>query len=132
LNSRLYPVLTLISRLDSDSGELMKPFENLIVNCMGCKIWKLRAMAARCLPCVLSPDTLADKIGNIFNGLKGNTQNQIHGGLMGIQRIAEHYRMKSLKDLVLGLSLEFKLIKVRLFLEWKIVSISFSNRVGIR
>ena len=112
MNTGLYPILTLISRLDagpSDSEDSsMKSFQGLIWRCMGCRIWKLRAMAARCLPCVLNPDALGAEIEAIFSGLKMNSQNELHGSLMGLQRLAEYYSKRSLKGVVFGVaSLKF-------------------------
>jgi hypothetical protein len=104
VNTGLYPILTLLCRLDVDSIE-MKPFQSLVQKCMGCKIWKIRAMAARCLPCVVDPDFLTREIEDIFAGFKTNNQNELHGGLMGLQRLAEYYSRRHSKEIVFGLIL---------------------------
>ena len=68
MNTGLYPILRLLARLDvtrlSESRNYtgIQPFRQLIYRCMGAKIWKVRAMAARCLPIVLDPDTLSSDI----------------------------------------------------------------------
>jgi hypothetical protein len=109
VNTGLYPILTLISRLDvtrlSDSKKYvgMQPFRLLIQQCMGGKIWKVRTMAARCLPVVLDPDTLAYEIAGMFSDFRLDAQNELHGGLMGIKRLGEFYSYRALKDVVYGL-----------------------------
>lgn len=109
MNTGLYPILTLLSRLDvaklSDSRKYtgMHPFRLLIQRCMGGKIWKVRSMAARCLPAVLDPDTLSEEIPTMFGKFRLDSQNELHGGLMGIKRLCEFYSYRALKDTVFGL-----------------------------
>jgi len=106
VNTGLYPVLTLLSRLDVSklSGGKkytgMQPFRPLIQQCMGAKIWKLRAMAARCLPTVLEPEFLSQEIASLFAGFRLDAQNQLHGGLMGLKCLSEFYSYRMLKDVV--------------------------------
>ena len=110
MNTGLYPILTLISRLDvtrmSDSRKYtgMHPFRPLIQRCMGGKIWKVRAMAARCLPVVLDPDTLSQDIATIFSEFRLDAQNELHGGLMGIKHLGEFYSYRTLRNIVFGSS----------------------------
>lgn len=111
MNTGLYPILTLISRLDvmrlSDSREHvdMHPFRTLIQRCMNAKIWKVRAMAARCLPVVLDQETLSDEISSIFGRFRIDAQNELHGGLMGIKCLSEFYSCRTLRDVVYGIHL---------------------------
>jgi hypothetical protein len=71
---------------------------------MNSRIWKLRAMAARCLPIVLDPDTLSLDIADIFTSFRPNAQNELHGGLLGIKSLADFYAFRGLKGVVFGLS----------------------------
>lgn len=109
VNTGLYPILTLLSRLDvtrlsgSKKYTGMQSFRPLIQLCMGCKIWKVRTMAARCIPVVLDPDILADEIGEMFLKFRLDKQNELHGGLMGIKRLGEFYSYRMLKSSVYGL-----------------------------
>lgn len=109
MNTGLYPILTLISRLDvtrsADSKKYtgMKPFLPLIQKCMGGKIWKVRAMAARCLPVVVDPVIISSEIHDMFSGFRLTAQNELHGGLMGIKRLGEFYSYRDLRDVVLGI-----------------------------
>jgi hypothetical protein len=109
MNTGLYPILTLLARLDvtrlAESRKYtgMQPFRQLIHRCMGAKIWKVRAMAARCLPAVLDPDTLPEDIADIFPAFKLDAQNELHGGLLGVKRLAEFYSYRTLKDYVFGI-----------------------------
>ena len=59
-------------------------------------------MAARCLPGVLDPDTLAEEIRIMFSKFRLGSQNELHGGLMGIKRLCEFYAYRTLKDVVFG------------------------------
>lgn len=109
MNTGLYPILTLLARLDvtrlSESRKYtgIQPFRQLIYRCMGAKIWKVRAMAARCLPVVLDPDTLSRDVEYIFAAFKLDAQNELHGGLLGLRRLAEFYPYRTLKDTVFGI-----------------------------
>jgi hypothetical protein len=109
VNTGLYPILTLLSRLDvarlSDPRKYsgMHPFRPLIQRCMGGKIWKVRSMAARCLPAVLDPEALSEEIPAMFAKFHLGSQNELHGGLMGIKRLCEFYSYRALKDIVFGL-----------------------------
>lgn len=113
MNSGLYPILTLISRLDvtkpQDSNKYtgMHAFRPFIQRCMTGKIWKVRAMAARCLPVVLEPDNLSDEISKIFSSFRLDAQNELHGGLMGIKHLAEFYSYRTLSPTALGRSLVY-------------------------
>jgi hypothetical protein len=69
---------------------------------MGGKIWKVRAMAARCLPVVVDPISISSEINNMFSGFRLSAQNELHGGLMGIKRLGEFYSYRGLRDVVLG------------------------------
>jgi hypothetical protein len=108
VNTGLYPILTLISRLDvtrnADSKKYtgMQPFLPLIQRCMGGKIWKVRAMAARCLPVVVDPVLISSEINNMFSGFRLSAQNELHGWLMGVKRLGEFYSYRGLRDVVLG------------------------------
>jgi len=108
MNTGLYPILTLLARLDvtrlteSSTYTGMYPFRRLIFRCMGAKIWKVRAMAARCLPVVMDPDTLSQDIEKMFNGFKLDAQNELHGGLMGLRRLAEFYSYRASRKIVFG------------------------------
>src|SRR5579859_4088577 len=110
VNTGLYPILTLLCRLDvtrtHDSRKYvgMRPFGELILKCMGSKIWKVRAMAARCLPVVVDPDELAQKIGEMFREFGLERQNELHGGLMGIKRLGEFYSYRTLRGVVIGMT----------------------------
>jgi len=109
MNTGLYPILTLLARLDvtrlSESRKYtgMQPFRQLIHRCMGAKIWKVRAMAARCLPVVLDPDTLSKDIADMFAAFKLNAQNELHGGLLGVKSLAEFYSYRTLRNVVFGI-----------------------------
>lgn len=80
----------------------MQPFLPLIQKCMGSKIWKVRAMAARCLPVVVDPIIISSEINYMFSGFRLSSQNELHGGLMGIKRLGEFYSYRELRDVVLG------------------------------
>ena len=101
-------MLALISRFDvavssnSQKYTEMKRFQSLIERCLGAKIWKVRAMAARCLHAVLDPDDLSEEISDIFAKVRGYTQNQLHGVLMGIKCLGEVYSQRAIKDTVFG------------------------------
>jgi hypothetical protein len=116
VNTGLYPILTLVSRLDVtrlyDARKYtgMHPFHGLIQRCMASRIWKLRAMAARCLPTVMDPDFLAAEIAAMFSGFRMDAQNELHGGLMGIKRLAEFYSFRALRGIVFGIVLGMRLI----------------------
>jgi hypothetical protein len=109
MNTGLYPILTLLARLDvTRLSELrkyteMQPFRQLIHRCMGAKIWKVRAMAARCFPVVLDPDTLSKDIADLFAAFKLDAQNELHGGLLGLKRLAEFYSYRTLRNDVFGI-----------------------------
>jgi hypothetical protein len=60
-------------------------------------------MAARCLPTVLDPDTLSSDIAEIFSTFRNDAQNELHGGLLGIKRLAEFYSFRGLRGVVFGL-----------------------------
>jgi len=76
-------------------------------------------MAARCLPVVLDPDTLSKDIGDMFSSFKLHAQNELHGGLMGLRRLAEFYSYRTLRDIVLGIaSIHLNLCQMQLFLAW--------------
>jgi hypothetical protein len=72
---------------------------------MNAKIWKVRAMAARCLPVVLDQETLSDEIFSIFGGFRIDAQNKLHGGLMGVKCLGEFYSYRTLRDIVFGIHL---------------------------
>jgi len=105
-NTGLYPILTLLSRLDVtrvyDSKKYtgMHAFRPLIRECLHGKVWKIRAMAARCIPVVIDPEDLEEEIAEMFAGLRLDSQNALHGELMGIKRLVEFYSFRTLKDVV--------------------------------
>ena len=108
MNTGLYPILTLLARLDvtrlSDSRKYvgMHLFHPLLHRCTRAKIWKVRAMAARCLPVVLDPDRLSKDIAEMFANFRLDAQNELHGGLMGVKSLAEFYSYRELKHVVFG------------------------------
>lgn len=108
-NTGLYPILTLLARLDVtrlyDSKKYtgMHAFRPLIWECLHGRVWKIRAMAARCIPVVLDPEDLEREIGDMFARLSLDSQNALHGELMGAKRLAEFYSFRTLKDVVFGL-----------------------------
>ena len=83
----------------------MKPFRPLIQKCLKGKIWKVRTMAARCLPVVFDPETLAQDIEGMFSSFRLDAQNELHGGLMGIKQLGQFYSYRVMKDVVFGSSL---------------------------
>lgn len=114
----LYPVLTLISRLDvtlfedtADTSDDMKEFVPLIDACLRSREIKIRSMAARCLPAVLKQKVVVERIKTTFKHLYMllGRQNELNGQLMGIKHIGEFYAYRSLKDSVFGICA---------FLEW--------------
>jgi hypothetical protein len=110
VNTGLYPILTLISRLDvtrigpSTTYTGMQLFRSLVERCMAGKIWKVRAMAARCLPVVLDPAILPEEINTLFSSLRLDAQNELHGKLMGIKHVGEFYMYRPLRGAVFGSS----------------------------
>jgi Putative death-receptor fusion protein (DUF2428) len=108
-NTGLYPILTLLARLDVtrvyDSKKYtgMADFRPLIRECLHGRVWRIRAMAARCIPVVLDPEDLEREIGEMFAELRLDSQNALHGNLMGIKRLAEFYSFRTLKDVVFGI-----------------------------
>jgi len=82
----------------------MHPFRPLIKECTRGKIWKVRSMAARCLPVVIDQQNIAMEISEIFQGFRLDAQNELHGGLMGIKNIVEFYSFRGLRDSVFGIS----------------------------
>src|SRR5271169_310904 len=118
VNTGLYPILTLLSRLDvtklseTKTYTGMQPFRTLIQQCMRGKIWKVRTMAARCLPVVFDPETLAQDIEGIFSSFRLDAQNELHGGLMGIKRLGEFYSYRAMKDVVFGSYFNFCILLI--------------------
>jgi len=96
-NTGIYPVLTLISRLNIDQPssapeyEDMQPFRPLIESCLYSKIHKLRSMSARCLPAVIHNRYVEDYILSTFDSMFLTSQNRLHGQLMGIKCLVEYY-----------------------------------------
>jgi hypothetical protein len=80
----------------------MYPFRELVRRCMASRIWKVRAMAARCLPTVLDVDLLPEEISGMFDGFRIDAQNELHGGLLGIKRLAEFYSFRAMRGVVFG------------------------------
>ena len=81
----------------------MQPFRPLIKECMRGKIWKVRSMAARCLPVVAEQQNIAEEILEMFHGFRLDAQNELHGGLMGIKQLGEFYSYRGLRDIVFGI-----------------------------
>ena len=108
-NTGLYPILTLLSRLDVtrvyDSKKYtgMHAFHPLIRECLHGKVWKIRAMAARCVPVVIDPDDLEEEIAGMFAAFRLDSQNALQGELMGIKRLVEFYSFRTRKDVVFGM-----------------------------
>jgi hypothetical protein len=122
-NTGLYPILTLLARLDVtriyDSKKYtgMHPFRPLIRECLYGRVWKIRAMAARCIPVVLDPGDLETEIEGMFANLRLESQNALHGELMGIKRFAEFHSFRTLKDVVFGMWSRSNLVDDRVHFE---------------
>lgn len=83
----------------------MHAFKPLIKECMCARFWKVRSMAARCLPIVTDQQSISQEISELFQSFRLDAQNKLHGTLMGIKQLAEFYSYRGLRDVVFGISL---------------------------
>jgi hypothetical protein len=105
INSGLYPILTLVSRLDSlqlypsiHDYNGLDEFLPLIEECMRSRVHKIRSMSARCLPSVLAQNVVAYKVTEIFEDMSFRAQNKLHGQLMAIKNLGQFYTNRTAKD----------------------------------
>lgn len=88
---KVFPVLTIMGRLEPTPGYRgLDAFVPIMIRILGNKIWKVREMASRSLPSLISS---GEKFNEILRLLIGTVQsneknlNKIHGALLAIREI---------------------------------------------
>lgn len=93
----IFPILTIISRLESSGTDETSRFENLLMNnCLGNNYWKVREMAARLLASILHPNALLNAARKLMSECEDSCKsfNKAHGNLLAILEIIRRIKTR--------------------------------------
>ncbi|VEU21015.1 DEKNAAC102023 [Brettanomyces naardenensis] len=88
---RIFPILTIMGRLDpTPNYNNLNEFRPMILECLHCRQWKVREMAARSLPALLSShqalvDELAERLATV--DASAENMNMVHGALLASKEL---------------------------------------------
>ncbi|KAK9459013.1 putative death-receptor fusion protein-domain-containing protein [Lipomyces oligophaga] len=84
----VYPVLSLLSRLEATTGDSgLDAFYPLVMNCLASRIWKIREVAARSLVALISSEIWTDTFISLVQSLTIVSSNTQHGRLLALQNL---------------------------------------------
>ncbi|KAG7927804.1 hypothetical protein KL925_002162 [Ogataea polymorpha] len=91
---KMYPVLTTLTRLEATPGyEGLQEFKPLVLTCLSNESWKLREMAARALPALVSSDTVFEECSALLK--KPGNLNAVHGSILAVQELIIRQELKN-------------------------------------
>lgn len=82
----IFPILTILSRLETSNGEL-DLFKPLLLQTLENQSWKIRETAARAFPCVVQRNRLTEEALSMLGTCCLENQNHLHGKLLAINRL---------------------------------------------
>ncbi|KAG7818911.1 hypothetical protein KL928_002779 [Ogataea angusta] len=91
---KMYPVLTTLTRLEATPGyEGLQEFKPLVLACLSNESWKLREMAARALPALVSSETVFEECSALLQ--KPGNLNAVHGSILAVQELITRQELKN-------------------------------------
>lgn len=99
---KVFPVLTIMGRLEPTPGyNGLDAFVPILIEILGNKIWKVREMASRSLPSLISNGEKFDKIINLLIDTIQNDEenyNKMQGSLLAVREIILKFRSLTSND----------------------------------
>ncbi|ODV86322.1 hypothetical protein CANARDRAFT_188333, partial [[Candida] arabinofermentans NRRL YB-2248] len=97
---KIFPVLTVLSRLEAVSDiDGLNDFKPLVIEFLGSKLWKVREMAARSLPGLITNESLVDECTQFLTqvaivGSSSNDLNRVHGNLLALKELMMRLKIR--------------------------------------
>ncbi|OWB67886.1 hypothetical protein B5S30_g3255 [[Candida] boidinii] len=86
---RIFPILTVLSRLEATNNyNGLIEFKPLIFKCLEKKIYKIREMASKSLPCIITDDEILSTCSELIEqAVSTNDMNKCHGYIFAIKEL---------------------------------------------
>lgn len=100
---KIFPILTIMSRLEpTPDYNGLEEFNKLIIKFLSNKVWKVREMAARSFPSMItSRDQFKDNFIGLLDGKNIDNYNLIHGSLLAQREMLERVELDAYQGDVL-------------------------------
>lgn len=86
----LFPSLAVLSRLQAVSDYSgLQDFQDLVIQCLGCREWKIREMAARALAHITHQQEVPALCTRILSSASISHQNDLHGKLLAVLEMTQ-------------------------------------------